>query len=85
MYVMYAMQCLVGSIYVRVSAITAIQMVGRIFISTPTNRHRFPALSLPWRSPLQVLAGLDVNFSDRVTEQALVAMHRGSLRRKKER
>ena len=47
-------------IYVRVSTITAIWMVGHRLRSTPTNGHRFTALSLPWRSPIQVLTWLDV-------------------------
>jgi len=50
-------------------------MVGHRLRFTPTNGHRFIGLSLPWQSPIQVLTGLDVtNFSDRVTEQALVAI-----------
>jgi len=61
-------------IYVRVSTITAIWTVGHILRSTPTNGNRFTALSLPWRSPIQVLTEVDVtSLSDRVTEQALVA------------
>ena len=51
---------LVYLIYVRVSTITAIWTVGHRLRSTPTNGHRFTALSLPWRSPIQVLTGLDV-------------------------
>jgi len=47
-------------IYVRVSTITAIWTVGHILRSTPTNEHRFTALSLPRQSPIQVLTGLDV-------------------------
>jgi len=47
-------------IYVRVSTITAIWTVGHRLRSTPTNGHRFTALSLPWWSPIQVLTGLDV-------------------------
>jgi len=38
-------------IYVRVSTIMAIWTVGHRLRSTPTNRHRFAALSLSWRSP----------------------------------
>jgi len=60
-------------IFVRVSTITAIWTVGHRLWSTPTNGYTFTALSLPWWSPIQVLTGLDVtNFSDWVTEQALV-------------
>jgi len=57
-------------IYVRVSTIMAIWTVGHRLRSTPTNEHRCSALSLPWWSPIQVPTGLD--FSDRITEQALV-------------
>ena len=51
---------LVYLIYVRVSTITAIWTVGHRLRSTPTNGHRFTALRLPWRSPIQVLTGFDV-------------------------
>jgi len=53
-------------IYVRVSTITAIWTVGHRLRSTPTNGHRFTALSIPWQSPIQVPTGLDVTTS--VTE-----------------
>jgi len=49
-------------IYVGVSMITAIWTVGHILRSTPTNGHRSTALSLPWRSPIQVLTGFDVTY-----------------------
>jgi len=42
------------SFYVRVGTMTAIWTVGHRLRSTPTNGHRFTALSLPWRSPIQV-------------------------------
>jgi hypothetical protein len=34
--------------------------VGHSLKSTPTNGRRFTALSLPWRSPIQVLTETDV-------------------------
>jgi len=37
--------------------------VGHRLRSTPTNGHRFTALSLPWRSPILVLSGLDVTIT----------------------
>jgi len=43
-----------------ISTITAIWTVGHTLRSTPTNWHRFTALRFLWRSPIQVLTGLDV-------------------------
>jgi len=39
---------------------TAIETVGRRFMSTPTNGHWVTALGLPWQSPIQVLTEVDV-------------------------
>jgi len=46
--------------YVCVNTITAIETVGHRFKATSTNGHRFTALGLPWWSPIQVLADVDV-------------------------
>jgi len=52
--VVQGIQDFVWLIYIRVSTMTAIRTVGHILMSTPTNGHRFTALDLPWRSPIQV-------------------------------
>jgi len=38
--------------------------VGHILRSIPTNGHRFTALGLPWRSPLQVLTEVDEHATE---------------------
>jgi len=50
------------SFYVRVSTMTAIKTVGHRLRSTPTNGHRFTALGLPWRSPVQVLTEVNIAY-----------------------
>jgi len=64
---------------VRVSAITAIWTVGHRLRSTPTNGHRFTALSLPWWSPIQVLTGLDVTQLQWPSHRVSIGHHRGPL------
>jgi len=47
------------SFYVRVSTMTATWTVGHSLRSTLIIGHRFTALGLPWRSPIQVLTEVD--------------------------
>jgi len=67
------------SVVKRVIVLTAIWTVGHRLRSTPTNGHRCTALSLPWRSPIQVLIGLDVTWLQWPSHRAIALVATADL------